>query len=117
MSTVVVVKKAGVIVIAADTMTKYGSRYESAEHIANSSKITQVGENYFGCVGHASYGLILESYFRRFKTPPKLTGVQDVFEMARTLHLALKDEYYLNPTEDSDDPFESLQAQCLIANP
>ncbi len=117
MSTVVVVKKEGQIAIAADTMTKLGSLYESAEYISTATKIVEVKQNYFAHVGHASFGLVLQSVLTKPKKPLKLDSAQAVFEMAREIHPALKSDYFLNPVEDSDDPFESSQHQYLIANP
>ena len=35
----------------------------------------------------------------------------------RHLHRRLKEEYYLNPSEESDDPFESSRFHCLVVNP
>ena len=116
MTTIVVVQKDGIAAIGADTMTKLGGTFESARYIENHSKLNQWGDNYFAHTGHASFGLVLASYFAGIEKAD-LTCAQDVFEFARPLHRALKEDYFLNPTEDVDDPFESLQLQCLIANP
>ena len=117
MSTVVVVKKNGQIAIAADTLTKWGDVKESAEYVVSKTKIARVGENYFAHVGHASFGLVLESLFKDRKKLPKLDSAQAVFEMTREIHPISKEHYFLNPTEDSDDPFESSQHYYLVANP
>lgn len=117
MSTIVVVKKAGMIAIGADTLTTFGGTRESADYIANHSKILKIGPNYIASVGHASFGLVLQSYFAQLRPRPTLDSAQAVFEMSRTLHDTLKEKYFLNPNEDDDDPFESLQHECLIANP
>ncbi len=117
MTTIVAVQKGGVVAIGADTLTKFGGTFERAEYIVNHSKINLWGENYFAHSGHASLGLVLSSYFAGQEKADELTCAQDVFEFARTLHRALKEDYFLNATEDVDDPFESLQAHYLIANP
>lgn len=116
MSTIVVVKKEGTVAIGADTMTKLGATYESAKYIQNHSKIIKVGQNFMAYVGHASLGLAMTSYFSGLKTKAVLDSPQAIFEMARALHHAFKENYYLNPHEDEDDPFESSQLDCLIAN-
>ncbi len=116
MSTVVVVKKDGEIAIAADTLAKFGDIRESAEYVAAATKITRFKENYFASVGHASFGLVLQSVLARRKASLKLNSVQAVFEWTRGIHPILKDEYFLNPIEDGDDPFESSQHHYLIAN-
>lgn len=117
MSTIVVVKKNGLVAIGADTMTKLGGTYESAEYIESHSKIIQVGQNCIALVGHASWGLVLSNYFAKTKAKIVLNSPQAIFEMARVLHNSLKEDYFLNPREDEDDPFESSQLDCLIANP
>jgi len=116
MSTIVVVKKNGIAAIGADTLTKFGSIRESAKYIDNHSKIVCAGDNYMAHVGHASFGLVTESYFLQMRSLPKLDSPQAIFRMARAFHASLKEDYFLNPTEDSDDPFESIQHQSLIAN-
>jgi ATP-dependent protease HslVU (ClpYQ) peptidase subunit len=116
MSTIVVVRKDGTAVIGADTLTKLGYTCESAEYIRHHSKIIKVGQNFIGVVGHASGGLVMASYFSSLKTKVTWDSQQSIFEMARTMHTSLKDDYFLNPTEDTDDPFESSQFSCLIAN-
>jgi ATP-dependent protease HslVU (ClpYQ) peptidase subunit len=116
MSTIVVVRKNGIASIGADTLTTLGSTLESAKYIVNSSKIEHIGESYFASVGHASFGLILSSYFSKSDVEPDLDSPRAIFEMARSLHISLKEDYFLNPTEDAEDPFESLQHQIFIAN-
>lgn len=117
MSTVVVVKKNGVAAIGADTLTKLGSVKESAAFIESKSKIVRAGEGFFASVGHASFGLVLSSYLDGLEEMPTLDSTRAVFEFARTMHVALKDSYFLNPSEDSDDEFESSQSMSLIAGP
>lgn len=116
MSTVVVVKKNGVAAIGADTMTKLGRSKQSAEYLKNSSKILKIGDSYIAYVGHASFGLVLSHYFKNLNNIPKLCSPEEIFEMGCNLHVALKENYFLNHTEEDDDEFESSQIQFLIAN-
>ena len=39
-----------------------------------------------------------------------------IFETFRKLHPILKDQHFLNPKEEEDDPYESTQVTALIAN-
>ena len=117
MSTIIAVKKNGFATIAADTLTKFGDTKESSDLILNHSKIMKAGNNYIAHVGHASWDLILSSYFERLKRLPSMTSAGKIFEMARRLHKVLKEDYYLNPTDREDDPFECSQTECLIVNP
>jgi ATP-dependent HslUV protease, peptidase subunit HslV len=116
MSTIVVAKKGGQAAIGADTLACLGTTKESAAYVANHSKIIPVGDSYLAVVGHASWPLVLSSYFARQKEPPSLESALAIFEAARELHKALKEEYFLNPGEKSEDEFESSQFDCLIAN-
>jgi ATP-dependent protease HslVU (ClpYQ) peptidase subunit len=116
MSTIVVAKKGGQAAIGADTLTCLGTTKESAAYVANSSKIIRVGDSYLAAVGQASWPLVLFSYFARQKESPSLESALAIFEAARELHKALKEEYFLNPGENSEDEFESSQFDCLIAN-
>lgn len=117
MSTVVVVKKQGVAAIGADTLAKYGDVKEGAEYTKGFSKIITVGESRLAFVGHASFGLMLNSYFSKLPDEPRLDSRQSIFDAACAMHSVLKRDYYLNPNEEDDDTFESSQIECLIANP
>ena len=116
MSTIVVVRKNGIAVIAADTMTKLGHNYESAKYIVGGSKMIRVGDNAIAQVGHASFCLVMSSYFDSLKNKVALDSPAAIFKAAQEMHRAFKDDYNLNPNEDSDDPFESSRQQILIAN-
>jgi ATP-dependent protease HslVU (ClpYQ) peptidase subunit len=44
-------------------------------------------------------------------------GKAAIYEIFRKLHPVLKDEAFLNPKEEEDDPYESSQMTVMIANP
>ena len=46
-----------------------------------------------------------------------LHGKAAIYESFRRLHPVLKDEAFLNPKEEEDDPYESSQMTVMIANP
>jgi len=122
MSTVVVVKKAGKICIAADSLTSFGDLKLSSEYDAAHDKITRFKENYLGIVGSAAHQLVLESVFANKKIIDKdleidLSSRISIFESFRALHPILKDKYFLNAKDEDDDPYESTQIDALIANP
>lgn len=116
MTTVLVVKKAGRICIAADTLARFGSQRESDRTIVNSDKIIRVGDCFLAPTGPASSQLVLRSYFSE-EREPDFSNIDAIFETMRQLHAVLKDEYFLNPKEDDEQPFESSQMDCLIAGP
>lgn len=117
MSVAVVVKKGNCAAIGSDTLTKLSSTKESADYIKNSSKIMKLGESYIAPIGHASNILVLSNYFARLKELPLFDSPENIFEAARQLHRSLKEDYFLNPVEDDEGPYESSPCRCLIANP
>ncbi len=122
MSTVVAVKKAGKICIAADSLTSFGDLKLSSVYDAAHDKILRFDENYLGIVGSAAHQLVLESVFASKKVVDKkididLSSRLSIFESFRTLHPILKEKYFLNAKDEDDDPYESTQIDALIANP
>ena len=115
MTTIVAVRKNGVAVIAADTLTTFGNTRLHASQDASHDKILQVGDSYIGICGSAAHHLVLASLLA--KTPDvQLNSKAAIFETFRKLHPVLKEECFLNPKEDEDDPYESSQITALIAN-
>ena len=122
MSTVVVVKKAGKVCIAADSLTSFGDLKLSSYYDAAHDKILSYDENYLGIVGSAAHQLVLESVFASKKVVEKKIDLDfssrlSIFESFRTLHPVLKEKYFLNAKDEDDDPYESTQIDALIANP
>lgn len=116
MTTIVVVRKSGYAAIAADTLTKWGTVKESSTYIANNSKILAIGSNYLAVAGGAAFKAILSDHFARRGTSARFRNPAEVFKTWNALHRALKDNYYLQPTEDKEDPLESSRMDVLIAN-
>ena len=122
MSTVVVVKKAGKVCIAADSLTSFGDLKLSNMYDAAHDKILRFEENYLGIVGSAAHQLVMESLFSSKKVVEKKIDIDfssrlAIFETFRNLHPLLKEKYFLNPKDEDDDPYESTQIDALIANP
>src|SRR5947207_96863 len=116
MSTVVVVKKNGLAAIAADTLTTFGARKLSADYNSEPSKVVRVGESYFGATGSSVHRLVLEHMFNTIAQVPRFSNRQEIFDVFRDLHPRLKREYFVNPSEDERDPYESSRMNLLIAN-
>lgn len=122
MSTVVAVKKAGKVCIAADSLTSFGDLKLSSVYDAAHDKVLRFDKNYLGIVGSAAHQLVLESVFASKKIVDKkididLSSRLSIFESFRTLHPILKEKYFLNAKDEDDDPYESTQIDALIANP
>ncbi len=117
MSTIAVVKKNGYAVIITDSLTTCGTEKESAEYIVNHSKLVQAGDNFLGISGATSAKLMIRDFFSKNSVKGKLNNVESIFRVWVQLHQILKEDYFLNPEEDSDDTVESSRMDVLIANP
>ncbi|NOU00371.1 MAG: MFS transporter [Gallionella sp.] len=115
MTTIVAVRKNGVAAIAADTLTTFGNTRLPAHLDASHDKILRIGDSYVGICGSAAHHLVLENLFAKMPEV-KLNSKAEIFETFRKLHPILKEECFLNPKEDEEDPYESSQITALIAN-
>lgn len=116
MTTVTVVKKAGIAAIAADTLTKWGTAKESSTYIVNHEKILKIGDSYVAVTGYATFKTILLDYFDHVPEEVLLNTPANIFRTWNRLHGILKQRYYLLPEEDKEDALESSRMDCLIAN-
>ena len=117
MSTIVAVKKNGIACMAADTLTTFGDVTQSSEFDDTHDKIYQYKDNYFGIVGSAAHHIVIQSVLKKHGDELNFSSQLDIFESFRTLHPILKDEYFLNPKDEEDDPYESSRIDTLIVNP
>jgi len=115
MTTIVVARKNGVATMAADSLTTFGSTRLSPEYDAAYDKIQRFGDSYFGIAGSAAHHLVLEKILRR-ETDLLFGGKMDIFDSFCKIHPLLKNEHFLNPKEEEDDPYESSQLTAMIAN-
>jgi len=115
MTTIVAVRKNGIAAIAADTLTTFGNTRLPYHLDASPDKILHIGGNFIGVCGSAAHHLVLANLLT--KTPDiQLNNKAEIFETFRKLHPILKDECFLNPKEDEEDPYESSQITALIVN-
>ena len=115
MTTIVAVKKNGYAAIAADTLTTFGNTRLHAGLDASHDKILHVGDSFVGVCGSAAHHLVLTSLLAKMPEV-QLNSKAAIFETFRKLHPVLKEECFLNPKEDEEDPYESSQITALIAN-
>ena len=116
MSTVTVVKKNGVVAIAADTLSSFGMRKMPAGYDRRSGKIFRIGESYVGLTGWSVHQQVLEHAFGSIGDPPALASTAEIFDVFLALHPRLKQHYFLNPRISEDDAYESAHMSLLIAN-
>ncbi len=116
MTTIVVVRKGDSAVIAADSLTTFGTTRLAPAYDRFPEKITGYGDSFLGVAGSAAHQLVLENLLAR---TPNLDfhGKAAIYDSFRKLHPILKDEAFLNPKEEDDDPYESSQMTVMVANP
>lgn len=115
MSVVVVVKKAGKCVIAADSLSSFGRTKVSPTYI-RCSKIHHVNNSYIGLVGATVHDNVFEHIIERESKILNFDDENSIFDTYLKLHIILKERYFLNPNESDDDEYESSQMDALIAN-
>ena len=115
MTTLVVVRKGDSVAIAADSLTTFGDTRLAAEHDRTYDKIVRHRDTYIGLCGSAAHQLVFESLLAKHAELDFSTK-SAIFETFRKLHPILKEQHFLNPKEEEDDPYESTQVTALIAN-
>ena len=116
MTTIVVVRKGDTAVIAADSLTTFGTTRLAPGYDRHPEKIAAYGDSFLGVAGSAAHQLVVENLLARTKNLD-FHGKAAIYESFRRLHPLLKDEAFLNPKEEEDDPYESSQMTVMIANP
>jgi ATP-dependent protease HslVU (ClpYQ) peptidase subunit len=115
MTTVVVVRKGDSVAIGADSLTTFGDTRLAAEHDRTYDKIVRYRDTYIGLCGSAAHQLVFESLLAKHGDLD-FAHKSAIFETFRKLHPILKEQHFLNPKEEDDDPYESTQITALIAN-
>ena len=120
MTTLVVVKKAGHVVIAADTLVTFGDTCLTHRFEANSKIFgvdTPDGPSYIGMAGTVAHFPVLRKALSGLPVDQLRLGSRDeVFDTFIRLHPLLKDSFFLQTKEDDNDPYESSQFTVVIAN-
>ncbi len=115
MTTLVVVRKHNEVAIAADSLTTFGDTRLPAQFDRVFDKIMRYHDTYVGLCGSAAHQLVFESLLTQH-TDLDFGSKGAIFETFRKLHPILKDQHFLNPKEEEDDPYESTQITAVIAN-
>ena len=115
MTTLVAVRKHDEITIAADSLTTFGDIRLASDYDRSPDKILKHGSTYIGLCGSAAHHLVFESLLA---THPEydFSSRLAIFETLRKIHPVLKEQHFLNPKEEEDDPYESTQITALVAN-
>ena len=108
MTTVVVVRKAGQVAIAADTLVTFGDT-RLTHRLEDNSKIFKVdtpgGVTYIGMAGTVAHFPVLRKALADLpREQLRLSSKADVFETFMRLHPILKEKFFLQTKEDDGDP-------------
>jgi len=103
-------------VIAADSLTTFGTTRLAPAYDRSPHKVASYRDSFIGVAGSAAHQLVLENLLAR-NPDLDFAGRPAIYETFRKLHPILKDEAFLNPKEEDDDPYESSQMTVMIANP
>lgn len=115
MTTLVAVRKNDEIAIASDSLTTFGDTRLSAQFDKTYDKIVHYKGTYVGLCGSAAHQLVFQSLLAKH-TDLDFSSKGSIFETFRKLHPILKEQHFLNPKEEEDDPYESTQITALVAN-
>lgn len=120
MTTLVVVRKAGQMVIAADTLVTFGDTRLNHRFESN-SKIFKVdtpdGSSYIGMAGTVAHFPVLRKAMAALpKEQLRLGSRDEVFDTFVKLHPLLKETFFMQTKEDDNDPYESSQFTVVIAS-
>src|SRR5207253_4011771 len=95
--------------------TTFGDTRLTAQFDSTYDKIVHHKGTYIGLCGSAAHQLVFESLLAKHEDFDFSTK-RAIFETFRKLHPILKEQHFLNPKEEEDDPYESTQITALIAN-
>ena len=117
MSCIVAVKKNGLAVIGADTQFNRGGMNVQSKYQKNHKKIIRFQDSYLGIIGSSAHHSVMESILNKYQSDICFTNVKEIFETFLWLHPKLKDEYFVNTSEEKEQEYESNQLHILLVNP
>src|SRR4029077_11552395 len=91
--------------IAAHSLTTCGDTRLSAVHDRTYDKIVHYRDTYIGLCGSAAHQLVFESLLAKH-SDLDFAHKSAIFETFSKLHPILKEQHFLNPKEEEDDPYE-----------
>lgn len=115
MTTCVVVRKNNEVAIAADSLVTFGDT-RLAHGYEQNQKVFQVGDSWVALAGTTAHFPVMRAVLTDLGEDCKLCSRDEVFKTFLKVHEKLKEDYFINTKEDDDDPYESSQITCLIAN-
>ena len=116
MTIIAAVIKNGKISISCDTQSNFGSLKVHANKMNDHDKLFEVQNSVIGVTGWTATTQIIEHLIETNPDMFKLNSRWEIFEMLLAVHEKLKDDYFIETSEDSDQPVESNQLDGLVIN-
>jgi ATP-dependent HslUV protease subunit HslV len=114
MSTIVVVRKAGYVAIAADTLGSVGGTALGGQYDQFPDKIHQIGHTYMGVCGSAAHHMVVESLIAKDSTGLHFGNRTEIFETLRRIRQTLTEEFDLQGGDAATS--RCGQLEVLVAN-
>ncbi len=103
--------------IAGDSLTTFEDTRQSSHYEKSYDKIHSFADNRLGLVGSAAHHIVMQHLLTADNNDYSFNNRMAIFESFRNIHPLLKDNYFLNPKEHEDDPYESSRIDALLINP
>jgi ATP-dependent HslUV protease subunit HslV len=121
MTTIVAVRKDGLVAMAAETLVTFGDTRLSHRHEANQKMFpiesADAGRTIVAAAGAAAHLSVLRHALAATpKDALRLAGKDEVFHTFLRLHPLLKESFFMQTKEDDNDPYESSQFSVMLAN-
>lgn len=116
MSIVCAAIKNGTVAISSDSQASFGALNVSAKHMRNSSKLFAVNRSVMGIVGWHAISDMVEHLILHEKKLFQLNSRMEIYSTLLTLHEKMKEKYFIDTSEDDDQPVESNQLDAMIVN-
>ena len=108
--------KNGKVSISCDTQSNFGSLKVHANRMSDHNKLFQIDNSVIGVSGWTATTQIIEHLIETTPEMFKLNSRWEIFEMLLAVHEKLKDDYFIDTSEDSDQPVESNQLDGIVIN-
>lgn len=117
MSVIVAVEKNDRVAIGADSLYTAGSMKVPPEHKVNHHKLHKWGPCWLGLIGWGALGNITETLIRDYPDALDNYSRQGVFDALRGLHPILREDFFIEISEDKTQPVQSSQIDALLITP
>ena len=104
------------VCISSDTQLNFGSLKVHSSYLNNRAKLFKINNSVIGLTGWAATSQILEHLMATKPSVFKLNTRWEIFETLLNIHEIIKEDYFIETHEDSDQPVESNQLDGLIIN-